>query len=258
MDLTQALEQSCDVYFYSLSRDIGIDKIAAVSRKFGLGERSGIELSEDRAGVVPDTKWKLRTMKQRWQGGETLVASIGQGYLLATPVQLAMMAARLVNGGRAVKPWVVARKNGEPTANALRSWPSMNVSQAHLDLVKRGTDAVTMGEMGTARNYNIRQEGREMGGKTGTSQVRRITMSERQEGLRRQEDIEWKHRHHALFTGYAPAHAPKYAVAVVVEHGGSGSGVAAPLARDILAAAQDIDPARRPVNKAAKPRENAS
>lgn len=258
VDLKEALAQSCDTYFYQVSREIGIDKIAAIARRFGLGELSGIEMREERKGVVPDTKWKQKELKSRWQVGETLVASIGQGYLLATPLQLAMMTSRLVNGGRAVKPWLVARKNGQASANAVRTWPSLGIKPGYLAYVKEGMDAVTMGETGTARNYNIKEEGREMGGKTGTSQVRRITMSERAEGLKSQGEMPWKHRHHALFVGYAPAHKPRYAVAVVVEHGGSGSGVAAPLARDILKATQDIDPANKPVSTVAKKPEVAS
>lgn len=247
VDCVQALEQSCDVFFYSVSRDIGIDKIAVMGRRLGLGQEMGTGLPEERKGNVPDTKWKLKAMKKRWEPGETVVASIGQGYTLATPLQLAVMTARLVNGGRAVRPWIVARQDQEATANTVRSWPDIKLDPEHLSIVKAGMDAVVNGERGTAKIAQIKDAPYTIGGKTGTAQVKRITMAERNEGLTKQEDQLWKYRHHALFVGYAPAEAPRYVVSVVVEHGGSGSGAAAPLARDMLAAAVDIAPATKPV-----------
>jgi penicillin-binding protein 2 len=131
----------------------------------------------------------------------------------------------------------------------MRSWPRMNIPDEYLAMVKEGMDAVINDEHGTAHAYRIKDELKAMGGKTGTAQVRRITMQERSEGLTRQEDQPWKFRHHALFVGYAPVQAPRYAVCVVVEHGGSGAGSAAPIARDILLAAQDIEPALKPLRK---------
>lgn len=247
VDLKDALAQSCDTYFYNFSRDIGIDRIAAVARRFGLGQNFDTELPEERKGTVPDQAWKLKELKKRWEPGETVVASIGQGYLLSTPLQLAVMTARLVNGGKAVKPWIVGRVNGKKVPNAIRGWPQMSVSHDHLELIKAGMDAVVNDENGTAHASAIKDEHMSMGGKTGTAQVKRITMQERSEGVTRQEDQEWKFRHHALFVGYAPADAPRYVTCVVVEHGGSGSGAAAPLARDILTYALQQNPADKPL-----------
>jgi penicillin-binding protein 2 len=242
VDLTAALAQSCDTYFYTFARDIGIDRIAAMGRRFGLGEALGIELPEERKGIMPDQAWKQKTFNKKWQGGETIVASIGQGYMQASPLQMAIMTARLVNGGVAVKPWLVAQDGAQVNPNMVRAWPSLNIPAEYLAAVKLGMDAVVMDKTGTAHGSAIEDVLKAMGGKTGTAQVKRISMQERSEGVVSQEDQEWKFRHHALFVGYAPAHAPRYVTCVVVEHGASGSGTAAPIARDILLAAQDINP----------------
>lgn len=246
LDLKGALAQSCDTYFYSLSRDIGIDRIAAMAQRLGLGQILGVELPEERKGTVPDHVWKEKTFGKKWEQGETIVASIGQGYLLATPLQLAVMVARLVNGGKAVRPWLVAREAGKDTPNRIRSWPQIGLDPASLALIKQGMDAVVADERGTAHPFMIKDELKAMGGKTGTAQVKRITMQERSEGLTRQEDQPWKFRHHGLFVGYAPAVAPRYVTCVVVEHGGA-SGAAVPIARDILLAAQDMATADQPI-----------
>jgi len=215
------LAQSCDTYFYKLAVDLGIEAIADMARQFGLGEKLGLELSEEKAGLIPDKAWKRKRFDQKWQPGESVVASIGQGYILTTPLQLAVMTARLVNGGKAVKPWV----------------------QKHLDLIMRGMDMVVNDEIGTAKASKIEEEGFEMGGKTGTSQVQRITKEQRRLGVKN-EDLPWKQRHHALFVGYAPINNPRYVCAVVVEHGVGGSSAAAPLAKDLLLQTQLRDPAQ--------------
>lgn len=247
VDLKNALSQSCDTYFYSIARDIGIDRIAAVAKRFGLGAIQDIELPEERRGTVPDQAWKLREFKKKWEPGETVLASIGQGYLLTTPLQLAVMTSRLVNGGKAVKPWLIARVDDRKAPNTLRGWAKISVLAEHLEAIKAGMDAVVGDERGTAHAAAIKEEGKEMGGKTGTAQVKRISMQERSEGITKQEDQPWKFRHHALFVGYAPVNAPKYVTCVVVEHGGSGSGAAAPIARDILKAAQELAPDAKPI-----------
>ncbi len=255
VDLKTALAQSCDVFFYSVSRDITIDRIGAMAKRFGLGDTLGVELPEERKGTVPTQAWKEKTFGKKWDGGETVVASIGQGYLQATPLQLATMTCRLVNGGRAVHPWLVARHNGQPTANTVRNWPDMAFPKEYLALVKQGMDAVVAENQGTAHPFAIKDELKAMGGKTGTAQVRRITMQQRSEGMVAQEDQPWKYRHHGLFVGYAPAHAPRYVACVVVEHGGA-SGAAVPIARDMLLAAQELDPASRPVATPEPTKEN--
>ncbi len=251
LTLVDALAQSCDVYFYELARKVGVDAIAAMARRFGLGTATGIDLPGERAGLVPDKAWKRATLDARWQQGETLVVGIGQGFLQATPLQLAVMTARLASG-RAILPSLV---RGEAARHASAgSAPPIGVSEASLGFVRRGMFEVVNGAHGTARAYKLDVGDLTMAGKTGTSQVRRITRSERQSGLRKNEEKPWEERDHALFVGFAPYREPRYAVAVVVEHGGSGSSSAAPIARDILAKALELDPTRpRPQLTAGRP-----
>jgi penicillin-binding protein 2 len=165
-----------------------------------------------------------------------LVVSIGQGAMLTTPLQLAVMTARLVNGGKAVVPHVVKDVGGQPVVPP--DWPSLELDPADLAVVQAGMESVCNDRRGTAFGARIAEKGLEMGGKTGTSQVRRITMAERAMGVVANEDRPWRMRDHALFVGYAPVHAPRYALAIIVEHGGGGSHTAAPIARDILTEVQ--------------------
>lgn len=244
MNLVSSLEQSCDVYFYKMATEVGIDKIAEMARRLGLGKELGFDLSEERPGLIPDKDWKRGYFGKSWQPGETIVSSIGQGYTLTTPLQLAVMTARLVNGGLAVKPWMNVYDSDNHKKDQ-KTWADIGLSKDHLSLVKQGMDAVTSGRKGTAAGAQIRVAGMEMGGKTGTAQVRRITREQRATGVRN-EDLPWKSRHHALFVGYAPIDNPRYVASVVIEHGVSGSGSAAPLARDILFEAQNRAPATKP------------
>jgi penicillin-binding protein 2 len=243
LTLVDALAQSCDVYFYELARKVGVDAIAAMARRFGMGAATGIDLPGERAGLVPDKAWKRAALDARWQQGETLVVGIGQGFLQATPLQLAVMTARLASG-RAVLPRLVRGEAARSAQAATGSAPPIGVSEGSLGFVRRGMFEVVNGAHGTARAYKLRLGGLAMAGKTGTSQVRRITRSERQSGLRKNEEKPWEERDHALFVGFAPYDEPRYAVAVVVEHGGSGSSSAAPIARDILAKTLELDPTR--------------
>lgn len=240
VDLTKALSQSCDTFFYKLATDLGIDNIAAMARKLGLGEKLNFDLSEERPGLIPDKNWKMGYFGNHWKPGETIVASIGQGYIQTTPLQLAVMTARLVNGGHAVKPWLVGYIGNTPGLDT--SWTKLNVKAKHLNLLLKGMNSAVNDEAGTAYASRIIEAGMKMGGKTGTAQVRRITSEERLEGIEN-KDHPWHLRHHALFVGYAPYKAPRYACAVVVEHGGSGSSSAAPIARDILHMTQKRAPA---------------
>jgi penicillin-binding protein 2 len=243
LKLVDAIAQSCDVYFYDLARKLGVDAIADMARRFGLGQRLDIDLPGERPGLVPDRAWKLATRGVPWQKGETLVVGIGQGFMQATPLQLAVMTARLANGSQAIRPWLVQPPGGaEGTAEV----PPIGVSEWALGLVKEGMYRVINGERGTAREARLPNPGITMAGKTGTSQVRRISRSERQTGVRKNEDKPWEERDHALFVAFAPYRNPRYAIAVVVEHGGSGSKAAAPIARDIMAKALELDPTRTP------------
>jgi penicillin-binding protein 2 len=175
-----------------------------------------------------------------WQKGESLVVGIGQGYLQATPLQLAVMVGRIANGERAIRPWLARLPDGpDPT-----EVPPLGVAEWALSLVREGMFRVVNGERGTARAARLPDPDVVMAGKTGTSQVRRISRTERVTGVRKNEEKPWEERDHALFVAFAPYRAPRYAVAVVVEHGGSGSQAAAPIARDIIAKALELDPTR--------------
>lgn len=244
VNVTRALSQSCDVYFYKMSTMVGVDKIAEMSRRLGLGEKLEIGLPEEKAGLVPDTKWKRKVRKEQWHPGETVVASIGQGYIQTSPLQLATMTARLANGGKAVKPWLTGIIGGKEVHT--KPWNDLGINPDHLEIVKQGMIEV-MRPGGTAYTHRIPDETMEMAGKTGTSQVKRITMAERAAGLRRQEDMPWHHRHHGLFVCYAPVLSPRYAACVVVEHGGGGSSAAAPIAKDIMWECEKRDPAAKPM-----------
>lgn len=240
VDVVAALQKSCDVYFYELATEIGIDEIARTAREMGLGSKLDFELAEERPGLVPDKNWKIGHFGKTWQPGETIVASIGQGYLQATPLQLAVMTSRLVNGGHAVKPWVTGYVGQHRQEQ--KTWPRMDIDEAHMAIIKRGMDRVVNDERGTAYGSRIIEAAYAMGGKTGTAQVKRITTAQRSAGVRN-EDLPWKQRHHGLFVGYAPLDNPRYACAVVVEHGVGGSASAAPVAKDIMLEVQKRDPA---------------
>ena len=244
VDLVEALSQSCDVYFYEIAAELGINKIAEMARKIGLGSKFKFDLPEERPGLIPDTNWKIGHIGTKWQQGETVVASIGQGYMQATPLQLAVMTARLVNGGIKVDPWVagIVGEHIRPRVN----WPKMDIDPKNLALIKKGMDRAVNHKKGTAHSSAINIPGFEMGGKTGTSQVRRITARQRAEGTT-QESLPWRHRHHALFVGYAPLNNPRYVCATVVEHGIGGSKTAAPLARALLLKAQKLKLAEKPL-----------
>lgn len=231
VDVVDAITKSCDTFFYQISTEVGIDRIAETAREMGLGKKFDFELSEQKSGLVPDQAWKKKTHKESWQPGDTIVSGIGQGYLLATPLQLAVMTARFVNGGYAVEPWLVGHVGA--AAQHQGAWPKLPIDPKHLDIIRKGMENVVNIQGGTAYGSRIAEEGLGMAGKTGTAQVQRITMQQRAAGVKN-EDLPWKQRHHALFVGYAPYHKPRYACAVVVEHGIGGSRTAAPIARDLL------------------------
>jgi penicillin-binding protein 2 len=236
LDMVSAIHQSCDVYFYEVAKRTGVDAIAAMARRLGLGQLLNTGFNEERGGIIPTRDWKVATLGQPWAQGETLVAGIGQGFIVATPLQLAVMTSRVVNGGYAVTPRftrdladgrrLVPRTATQP--------PSLGISAKSLGLLMRGLVGVVNDPRGTAFRQRVTEPGMQFGGKSGTSQVRRITQEERQRGLRPADKLPWVERDHALFVAFAPVDAPRYACAVVIEHGGGGSGVAAPIARDIL------------------------
>ena len=240
LDVVQALAQSCDEYFYYLARDVGIDKIHEMAARFGLGERYNIGIMSEARGINPNGDWKMGYTGERWQGGDTINVGIGQGYVSMTPLQIAVMGARLVNGGKRVLPKIFMDNNA-PVVDA----PDMGINPEHLRIVLQGMDDVYNHQRGTAYLHRLRGKDYTIGGKTGTTQVVRISMAERQSGVLDNEDREWIQRDHALFVGYGPVENPKYSVAVLVEHGGGGASVASPIARDVLEYVIDRDRAAK-------------
>lgn len=244
VDLRQALKVSCDCYFYEVARRVGIDRIAAMANRFGLGVDLGIELPGGRTGLVPTRAWRLaQSGGIPWQQGDTLVHGIGQGFTQVTPLQLATMTARLATG-RQVKPHLTRAIGGTvQRGDRPEHWPAIGVSERNLRMVREAMAAVVNEQGGTAYASRL-PERQMMAGKTGTTQVRRISMADRERGVR-QESLPWEYRHHALFVCYAPVENPVYACAVLIEHGIGGAMTAAPAARDIMVEALARDPARR-------------
>lgn len=228
-NVVEALKNSCDIFFYEVALQLGIEKIADMARKLGMGKATNVGLDNEKDGLIPDEAWKMARYGEKWQQGESVIAGIGQGYVLATPLQLAIMVSRVVNGGYAVNP--TFQKLDLQDKGKIRK---INISRKNIEIVKQGMFEVVNSKKGTANTAQFDIDGIKMGGKTGTTQVRRITLEERRKGILKDEDLPWRLRNHALFVGYAPQDKPKYAVAVVVEHGSSGSGVAAPIASKIL------------------------
>ena len=249
MDMLNGLKNSCDIYFYEIARRAGIDLMADTARMFGLGNATDLDLPGEMPGLMPDRVWKKAAIGDVWHPGETYVAGIGQGFITATPLQLCVMTARIANGGYAVKPRLMRRiSNDSSNDEGSPVFSRLEMQGDFLKIVRNGMDLVTNAGGGTAYRSRIDIPGMEMAGKTGTSQVRRITMGERQRGITKNEDLPWNRRDHALFVAFAPVHAPRYACCVVVEHGGGGSKIAAPIARDILIECQRRDPSRRNPN----------
>lgn len=232
VDLRTSLKVSCDVYYYDVARRIGIDRIAAMARRFGMGVDLDIELPGARAGLMPTRAWQ-EGRGRVWSVGDTVVHGIGQGFYQLTPLSLAVMTARLASG-RAIQPHLTRAVGGRVlTGRRAEDWPSLGIGERNLRLMRDAMWSVMNEQGGTA--YAARNLGGfgQMAGKTGTTQVRRVSREQRERGFNVQNvPREW--RPHALFVGYAPYENPLYAVSVVVEHGTSGSGAAAPLARDVM------------------------
>ena len=226
VDMRRAIAKSCNTYFYAMGHKVGYDAIAAMARKLGLGQKFDLPVVSQSFGTVPDTEWKARRYKENrrllerpdWTASDTLNASIGQGYLLLNPLQLAVMAARIASG-RNVDPQLIGahRKPAAP----------LDIPSEHFEIVRGGMWEVVNGD-GTAGRSKLQIPGVEMGGKTGTAQVRRIT------GSQRGQSGDWKYRDHGLFVCFAPTANPRYAASVVIDHGLGGSRAAAPVAKDVL------------------------
>jgi len=235
VNLEKSLQQSCDVYYYEIAQRVGIEKISEMARRFGLGAKHKLPLSGVAAGLMPTKAWKREHRSEDWLIGDTLNSGIGQGFVLASPLQLSLMVARLASG-RALVPRLIKTINGVETE--ITGGESLGINENYLRMVRGGMNAVSNSARGTAYRSRIIEDGFQLAGKTGTSQVRSITKAERAKGVIKNKDLPWERRDHALFVAYAPVENPRFAVSVVVEHGGGGSTTAAPIARDILLQAE--------------------
>ena len=227
-----AIAQSCDGFFYELAKKVGIENIVETARNFGLGSKSGVNLKGEKDGLVPNKSWKKKTYKQSWKIGETMITGVGQGFLTTTPLQLAVMTAMFANDGKRIFPTIF--KNLEQSNNYDNQvFTRQTLNQKYFfSLIKKGMFSAVNKPFGTAYSSKLNQP--VFAGKTGTVQVRTITEKEREIGIVPNKDLPLKYRDHALFVGYAPYKNPKIAVSVVIEHGGSGSKVAAPIAKKIF------------------------
>lgn len=239
VDLQRAIKASCDVFFYETAHRVGIDRLAQMARRLGYGSALGIDIPGERPGLIPDRDWKQATLGQSWAQGETLSCGIGQSYIAATPLQLATMASRIANGGYAVVPRLTRAIGGKPVP-VPGPFPSVGVNPANLALVVKAMGSVCNEPGGTGYEFRIKDPGLEMAGKTGSAQTRRITQAERDKGLKDQRQLPWRERDNALFVGFAPVQQPRYACAIVVEHGAHGAWVE-PIVRDLLTEIQKRD-----------------
>jgi len=249
MNLRSAIKQSCDVYFYEVSRRLGIDRLSVTSKEFGLGSKVLDSFSEEKKGVVPNTKWKLKHIGKGWVLGETLISGIGQGYFQTTPLQLCLMMAQIANGGYKIKPRIIDDKYVLQTT--INSWRKEFISknnnleftdsgltklyrnQENIKFVLDALYGATNEPLGTSYRSRLTKPEYVYAGKTGTSQIRTITAEERELKLKN-KDLPYEKRDHALFTAFAPYKKPRYAISVVIEHGGAGSSGAAPIAKKVI------------------------
>ena len=253
LNMKGAIKKSCDVYFYEVARKLGIDRLAKTAKKFGLGKKVLTNFREEKAGTVPNTKWKLNQIGKNWYIGETLHSGIGQGYFLSTPIQLCLMTAQLANGGFKIKPRIVADdKNKVSALQKYADYKKENPNSTEIDLarfnfnlkplfrnqeninfVKDAMFAASNEPGGTS--YTSRHNNKKFmfAGKTGSSQIKRFTAEQREAEVK-QAEIDYLERDHAWFVAFAPVEDPKYAISVLVEHGGSGSSAAAPVAKTVI------------------------
>jgi penicillin-binding protein 2 len=252
VNLRKGIQRSCDVYFYEVARKLGVDRLSVTAKKFGLGKQVLSDFTEERSGVVPNTKWKKKFIGQNWYIGETLHSGIGQGYFQSTPIQLCLMTAQIANGGFKIKPRIifdkknnnlkdyVKYKNENPNAPITTDLLIKNFNikklfddQKNINIVKDAMFSSSNEPGGTSYRHRIENPKYTFAGKTGSSQIKRFTEAQREAEVK-QVDLNYKDRDHALFIAFAPYKDPKYAISVVVEHGGSGGSAAAPIARKVI------------------------
>jgi len=228
----KALAESCDVFFYQVGQKLGIDRLSMYAIASGLGSPTGIDLDHEAAGLIPTAKWKKRRTGVAWQGGETLSVAIGQGFDLATPLQMLVLTSSVANGGKIYKPVILKSVYSPEGSVILESKKQLvgklPVSKKTLEIIKEGLKEVVNNRKGTAWIAHV--EGLDISGKTGTAQ---LVGRSKEHGLS-EEELSDRFKSHAWFVAYAPSDDPKIAVSVIVEHGSHGSSTAAPIAREII------------------------
>ncbi|MEA3230906.1 MAG: penicillin-binding transpeptidase domain-containing protein, partial [Thermodesulfobacteriota bacterium] len=233
VSIEKALTESCDVYFYQVGQKLGVDRLAWYAKSCGLGATTGIRLSHESDGLIPTAAWKKRKTGVSWQRGETLSIAIGQGFNLTTPLQMAVLTAAVANGGNRYRPLIVKETvtaEGEVVSRFEKQLVGkLPVSNANLELIRRGLWQVVNGKRGTARIAKLKDI--EISGKTGTAQV----FSRKTNESMKEEHLSYHLKSHAWFVAYAPAENPRIAVSVLVEHGEHGSSSASPIAREVIA-----------------------
>ena len=252
VNMRSAIKRSCDVYFYEIARRLGVDRLSETAKKFGLGKKVLNDFVEEKSGVVPSTSWKKKYIGQNWYLGETLHSGIGQGYFQSTPIQLCLMTAQIANGGFKIKPRIIFNKNKNnlkeylkfKNENPNQPLPSdllasnfdlkpLFKNQENIKIIKDAMYSSSNEPGGTSYRSRLEDKRFTFAGKTGSSQIRKFTESQREAEVK-QEQLDYKSRDHALFIAFAPVSDPKYAISVVVEHGGSGSKAAAPIAKKVI------------------------
>jgi penicillin-binding protein 2 len=244
LDLHGGLKNSCDVYFYEVARRTGIDRIAAMSNRLGLGTELQLDLPGQRVGMIPTREWRI-SRGHAWAIGDTIVSGIGQGYIQVTPLQLCTYVSRIATA-RVVQPHLTRLVAGvQQPGSQPDDYPSLAIPDKTLHMVRQGMWAVVNEPGGTAPQARLGDPSVQLAGKTGSAQVRRVSRELRESGHFDSAKLPWEYRPHALFVAYAPYDNPRYAVSVVVEHGNAGAATAAPLARDMMLAVLRRDPANR-------------
>ena len=230
VDLREGMKQSCDTYFYEVARRLGVDKLSKTAKKFGLGEKVfGNLFNNEKNGLVPNTQWKKNALGRNWLLGETIITGIGQGYIQTTPIQLCLMTAQIANGGHKIYPKLIIDNNNNEEDKFM---PLVNKS-SNIKIVQDAMFSSTNEIRGTSYRSRIDDPKYQFAGKTGTAQVKRITKKDRELDLETSE-IPYEERDHALYIAFGPYKNPRYALSILVEHGGSGSSVAAPLAKKLF------------------------
>ena len=246
MNLRNAMKQSCDTYFYEVARRLGVDKLSETAKKFGLGkEVFGDLFSIEKKGLIPNTQWKKNALGQSWLLGETIITGIGQGYIQTTPIQLCLMTAQIVNGGHKIYPQIVVDENKK--VSPIDKFKTLYENSKNIKIVQDAMYASTNEVRGTSYRSRIDDPKYQFAGKTGTAQVKKITERDRELDLKTFE-IPYEERDHALYVAFGPYKNPRYALSILVEHGGNGSTTAAPMANKLFKLIIDRHSLRESIN----------